>query len=186
MPKIKNANDFVKKNFGWDALELIFIIQSHSYDFGSCMINNEVDRKVKDSRIEYCFNICNKLLNNEISSKSNGACIRYPVNKFYRVPSQVDLPDGCLYSKQIPSANLRSHHHFCCGPTIAVINNIFNQTRLYRIYLKRDAKVLFLQQAIDTIIRKPYKSKLFNMGEIRESYEIVVLGKDIDRIEAVR
>lgn len=186
MPKVKNANDFVKKNFGWDALELIFMLQSHSYDFGCCTANNEFDRKVKDSRIEYCFDICNKMLNDELSRKSFGNCIRYSVNRFYRIPSQTDLPDGCLYSRQVPSANFKSYHHFCCGPTKTIINDVFNQTKLYRIYLKKDAKVLFLQQAIDTIIRKPYKSKLFNMGELQEPYEIIVLGKDIRYVERVK
>lgn len=183
MSKIKKVNDFVKKDFGWDALELIFMLQSHSYDFGCCMTNNEFDRKVKDSRIEYCFDICNKMLNDECTRKRLGDCARYSVNTFYRIPSQVDLPDGCLYSRQIPSDNFKSYHHFCCGPAATVINDAFNKTKLYKIYLKKNAKVLFLQQAIDTIIRKPYKSKLFNNGEIREPYEIIVLGKDVERVE---
>lgn len=186
MSKIKNVNDFVKKNFGWDALELIFMLQSHSYDFGCCMVNNEFDRKVKDSRIEYCFDICNKMLNDELVSKSCGNHIRYSVSRFYHIPSQTDLPDGCLYSRQIPRSNFKNQHHFCCGSAITVINDAFNQTKIYRIYLKKDAKVLFLQQAIDTIIRKSYKSKLFNMGELREPYEIIVLGKDIKYIERVK
>ena len=186
MSKVKNAKDFVKKNFGWDALELIFMLQSHSYDFGCCMVNNEFDRKIKDSRIEYCFNICNKMLNDELASKSCGNCIRYSVNSFYRIPGQADLPDGCLYSRQIPRSNFKDQHHFCCGPTKTIINDVFNQTKLYRIYLKKDAKVLFLQKAIDTIMRKPYLHKLFNDGYIREKYEIIVLGKDVKYIERVK
>lgn len=184
-----NPNDFVKHSYGWDGLELIFMIQSHSQDFGCGRLNDEIDRKLKDDRIQYCFDICEKLVKDQEYTKSYGDRVYYKASRFYRELSLNDCPDGCLYSTQYPG-QLKTYHHLCCGPTAAqtLQTSYFleDKTRLYKIFLKPYSKVLFLDKAIDTIIKKPYRHRLFNGGYIREPYEIVVLGKDISRVERVK
>lgn len=174
--------DFVYKDFGWDALELIFMLQSHSYDLGSGQINSSIDRQLKDDRIQYCFDICKKLETQQA----------HLVKKFFRCPTKIDLPDGCLYSRQIFSGEaISKHHHFCCGTTKDQVLNTTNflptdSTKLYKIFLKPTAKLIFVQAAIDTIIKKQSKQRLFHNGSLYEPYEIIVLGQDVEKVERIK
>lgn len=187
MKRQLKVTDFCKSAYGWDALELVFMIQSHSYDFGCNLQNDEIDRRLKDDRIQYCFDICEKLLRDQCNSKMAGDKVYYGVSKFYHTLSIKDCPDGYLYTRQIPG-NFKNYHHFCCSPDKDHLFNegIFTKTRLYRIQLKTDAKILCLSKAISTIVKKSYMHKLFDNGVLREDYEIVVLGKDVSHIECVK
>lgn len=181
------VTDFCKSAYGWDALELVFMIQSHSYDFGCNVCNDEIYRRLKDDRIQYIFDICEKLLKEQHNRKNAGDKVYYGVYRFYHSLSIKDCGDGYLYTRQIPG-NFKKYHHFCCSPDMSHLfhEGIFAKTRLYRIKLKTDAKILCLSKAISTIVKKSYIHKLFNNGVLHEDYEVVVLGKDVLRIERMK
>ena len=187
MKKQLKVTDFCKSVYGWDALELVFMIQSHSYDFACNLYNDEIHRRLKDDRMQYIFDICEKLLKEQSDRKDAGDKIYYGVSRFYHSFSTKDYLDGCLYTRQIPG-NFKNYHHFCCSPDRDHLfhEGIFTETRLYRIQLKTDAKILCLSKAISTIVKKSYMHKLFDNGVLREDYEIVVLGKDVSHIERVK
>lgn len=175
----KKKEDMISKYWNdLDGGEIVIGILAHSADYISreSLYINE-----RTSRVKHIFDLI-KLYEGDIDYADKKTVKE--LHKFY-------YHEDILYTTQVINdmEDYKHNRYYFCTTTSE--NNRFrhdfvDKEAIYKIYMKKDSKVLHLQKAIDTIITKQSKNKLWNKGQIREPDEIICLVEDIDRIEKIR